>query len=249
MAPRASAAAIDAPPHRPRCVLDGAVRPRALQRRAHLAAVLLSSRCTRSIESSLVAHPRSDHTPLQPLLIVPPPPPALPLSPLLFPLSSFVSAMASSRKLQGEIERVLKQITEHMQEFDAIWSDEQRARWRHEQAATAGDRRRQSRCVRWCRLRRRCRSCALLPPRRLRQRMARLARSSVLTRYCFCSYCALHALSTVSRSLHRSSASSSGFDFVWLSSLASLLSLPSSDRAQAKSALSSDSQSEREVRR
>jgi hypothetical protein len=30
--------------------------------------------------------------------------------------------MASTRKLQGEIDRVLKQIAEHMQEFDQIWS-------------------------------------------------------------------------------------------------------------------------------
>lgn len=29
--------------------------------------------------------------------------------------------MASNRKLQGEIDRVLKQIGEHMQEFDQIW--------------------------------------------------------------------------------------------------------------------------------
>jgi hypothetical protein len=34
---------------------------------------------------------------------------------------SFV--MASNRKLQGEIDRVLKQIGEHMQEFDQIWSE------------------------------------------------------------------------------------------------------------------------------
>jgi len=29
----------------------------------------------------------------------------------------------AARKLQGEIDRVLKQIGEHMQEFDQIWSE------------------------------------------------------------------------------------------------------------------------------